>query len=197
MKYSTTGDLTKSLMADALEELMREKPINKISVKELTDLCKLNRQTFYYHFSDIYELLEWLLKKNLLSHLTDTGTYPTWQDAGIYLLSYLKTNSSLVLSTLNSLSRNTIKSLLYDEIYKVAKKFIYELAGDIPASEAAFNSVSHYCSITFSALLEDWLLSGMQSTPEELIERLDIIVSGLARSSISRYAIKEGTLPSP
>ena len=54
------GIATKKLLADGLKELLGKKTLDKITVKELVTACGVNRQTFYYNFQDIYELLEWI-----------------------------------------------------------------------------------------------------------------------------------------
>lgn len=59
------NQLTKDAIAKALTDLLQERPIEKITIKDITDRCGINRQTFYYHFSDIYDLMEWTLDKEL------------------------------------------------------------------------------------------------------------------------------------
>jgi AcrR family transcriptional regulator len=49
---------TKALLKNSLKELLNKKPISKISIRELTELVGVNRQTFYYHYKDIYDLVE-------------------------------------------------------------------------------------------------------------------------------------------
>lgn len=194
MKYLTTSELTKLHMAENLQALMLEKPINKITIKELTSRCKINRQTFYYHFCDIYDLLEWLLRNRLKSITTNIENFDSWQEAGIYLLDYLCDNRPLVLSTLNSLSRNSVHNLIHDEIFKLASKFVHEIAGDIKLSDASFERIIHFLCITFTALLEDWLVSDSNQSSKEVIYDLDMIVSGMTRNAILRYALKEEAL---
>lgn len=55
---------TKKLLINHLIGLLKQKPINQISVKELTDLCDLNRGTFYLYYKDIYDMIEKLEQKN-------------------------------------------------------------------------------------------------------------------------------------
>ena len=59
------NQLTKDAIAKALTDLLQERPIEKITIKDITDRCGINRQTFYYHFSDIYDLMEWTMDKEL------------------------------------------------------------------------------------------------------------------------------------
>lgn len=49
----------KRMIAETLHELLRKKPLDKITVKELADCCHISRQTFYYHFQDIMQVVEW------------------------------------------------------------------------------------------------------------------------------------------
>ena len=56
-------DLTKIALGESLRKLMAEKPLNKITISDITNECGCNRMTFYYHFHDIYELLEWALEQ--------------------------------------------------------------------------------------------------------------------------------------
>jgi len=58
------GD-TKAAMADALRKCMEHSSIDRISIKAITDLCGLNRQTFYYHFRDIYDLAKWMYVRDI------------------------------------------------------------------------------------------------------------------------------------
>ena len=51
---------TKIAIAYAFKDLLSEKPINKITINDITDKCNINRQTFYYHFQDIRDLVEWI-----------------------------------------------------------------------------------------------------------------------------------------
>ena len=53
---------TKEAIVNAFWELLEEKPYNKITVKDIVDRCQINRNTFYYHFHDIPELLESIIK---------------------------------------------------------------------------------------------------------------------------------------
>jgi probable dihydroxyacetone kinase regulator len=190
MSTSITTEMTKQLMANSLKKLMLEKPLNKISIRELVEDCGVNRQTFYYHFQDIYGLLEWILEKEVLSIIDDNDKFLTWQEAGLYLLKYMEDNSTILLCALNSLGRSAIKTFLYSDVKNVATKYITHIASDLDVLEEDFNHVVHYFTVCFGSLLEDWLSRGSKGSPEELIDILDTIVSGTARTALERFAEK-------
>ena len=54
------AQMTKLALAQSLKQLMAERTLDKITVKEIVTRCGVNRQTFYYHFKDIYDLLDWM-----------------------------------------------------------------------------------------------------------------------------------------
>ena len=49
---------TKKALADSLKDLLRTRPLSKVTIADITEGCGINRMTFYYHFRDIYDLVE-------------------------------------------------------------------------------------------------------------------------------------------
>ena len=54
---------TKQAIAEALRNLLNQRSIEKITVKDIVEECGVNRQTFYYHFYDVYDLMEWMIEE--------------------------------------------------------------------------------------------------------------------------------------
>lgn len=67
MKYEITSQNTKKMLANTLISLIKKKSLSKITISEIVKECQINRKTFYYHFEDIYELLEWHLEQEINS----------------------------------------------------------------------------------------------------------------------------------
>lgn len=65
MKHDINSQNTKIMLAETLLSLLEKKPISKITVSEIVNLCDINRKTFYYHFQDVYDLLEWHLDNEM------------------------------------------------------------------------------------------------------------------------------------
>lgn len=63
---------TKALIADTLHTIMQQKNIDKITVTELVETCNISRQTFYYHFQDILEVVEWSVRQALQKALNQS-----------------------------------------------------------------------------------------------------------------------------
>ena len=82
---------TKKALAAALKKMMEVKPIDKITVKDLVEICGVNRQTFYYHFDDVYDLLEWVFEEDANANLPKEVVYDRWKtDVIMWMLRYIK-----------------------------------------------------------------------------------------------------------
>ena len=81
MKHEITSMNTKKLLSSSLKKLMEHKKLSKITVSEIIADCGVNRKTFYYHFEDKYELLNWIYYTEGFARLVDGITLENW-DSG-------------------------------------------------------------------------------------------------------------------
>ena len=71
---------TKNSIFSAFIELRAAKPLEKITIRELTQKANISKQTFYLHFKDIYDLVEWSCYEDASKALQGKKTYETWQE---------------------------------------------------------------------------------------------------------------------
>ena len=93
MKYEVTSQNTKKMLANTLISLMKRKPLSKISISEIVKECQINRKTFYYHFEDIYDLLEWHLEQEVSTITNSMNTLDDFDTAFRISLDYMENNS--------------------------------------------------------------------------------------------------------
>ena len=79
-RHYAASDYTKQAMAMALKQLMTQKSMEKISIREIMEGCGMKRQNFYYHFDDIYDLLRWMFREEAVSLLDSRGGAQFWKD---------------------------------------------------------------------------------------------------------------------
>ena len=96
---------TKEALGNALKQMLAVKPIDKITVKDLVEVCGVNRQTFYYHFDDVYDLLEWVFEEDTNKALPHEIRYEMWRDNVVEWFQYLMDNRTFVLNIFNSQNR--------------------------------------------------------------------------------------------
>lgn len=101
MNRPEKGFRTKRRMAEALKTLLRKKPLDRIRVHEITDLCELNRQTFYYHFPDVYALFSWALRQTVEEVREKVDFTLPWREQLLALLRRMEADRSFFLTALD------------------------------------------------------------------------------------------------
>lgn len=65
------SNITKQALAASLRELMRDQPFDKINVAQICECCNMNRKSFYYHFKDKYDLVNWIFDTEFIALIKD------------------------------------------------------------------------------------------------------------------------------
>lgn len=79
-KNLSVSEQTKQQLARALKTLMAQKALDKITISELTGLCGIRRQSLYYHFEDIYDLLRWMFQSEAICLLRQQEGALLWKE---------------------------------------------------------------------------------------------------------------------
>lgn len=141
---------TKRALAESLKSMLIKRTLDKITVKDIVDDCNLNRQTFYYHFHDTHDLLEWLYldeTKDIMDKL--------YEKKYNVLLDYILDNKSLILNTYHSLGQDYAENKLKELIKPVIHGIVKNLSAN--SSEEDINFISDLYSYSLIGLVIDWL----------------------------------------
>ncbi len=114
----------KKQFAEALRKRLLTTPFDKITVTELAEDCGVNRQTFYYHFEDIYDLTRQFLRKEAET-LVEFDEEPfDWKKCVSALIKYIDENHALCASLLNSMGHRLLKKILAEDIERLIRRVI-------------------------------------------------------------------------
>lgn len=181
--------LTKKALADCLKKRMEHTPLGKISVKQLVEDCGINRQTFYYHFHDIFQLLGWIYQKEALESIAGCRSYGTWTDGFYRIFRYIESNRALCLNTLESLGRNHLDTYLYSVTNDLIMGVIDELSADLKLKVAVQEKqfIANFYTLAFTGLVIQWMRDGMKEDPKRIIERLGVLLEGQFIRALHKY----------
>lgn len=188
MKKDEMSLITKQKLANSLKKFMQKQAFDKIKVSEILKDCDITRPTFYYHFHDIYDLMEWMFETEAIELLKKSADLMTWEDGMLMVMNYVKENDKVCLCAYNSLGRKTLERIFFQDTSAVMKNFIDILLKEIPAKPEHVEFITNFYTMAFVSCLVKWMSTGMKQTPEQMIELLDItmhgnIVEALKRSS--------------
>lgn len=178
---------TKVELANALKGLMSKKSLEHITIKELVSECEVNRQTFYYHFQDIYELLGWIYKTEALESIRDYKSYDTWQLGFLKIFQYVEANRAFCLCTINSIGRDHLEQFLNALTFDLLINVVEEVAEGKGISSEDKSFIAKFYTYGFVSLMLEWLKSGTKERPEIIIDRLSKLVDGDISRAIVKY----------
>lgn len=178
---------TKRALAASLKKLLAQRPMDKVTVTDIAEDCGVNRQTFYYHFQDIYALVEWIYTSEATAALDGKKTYDTWQEGFLHIFQYALDNRAFVTKTYHSLSREHLEGYLYHEAYALLIGVVEEKAKGLPVREEDRAFIAHCYKYTFVGLVLDWIAAGMKEAPQTIIDRLDLVIHGSIAAALTRF----------
>lgn len=199
MASQRSGEKTKLMLAESLRNLMQKKPLDKIKIHEIVDACGVNRQTFYYHFQDIYALVEWmyqhdaveLIEKNNKALLNgEIGTEDDWDSVINALFEYIELHRNEILSVINSRAMVYFSNFVYEGLKLSIRRVVDIKSVDINVDEYYKNFISNFYAIALGGMVQRWLETNgaARMSSRELIHLLRITVTGNIESALLRAA---------
>lgn len=104
---------TKQALEASLKHLLLQKPLDKITISDLTKDCGISRMAFYYHFKDIYDLVEWSCLEDATRALAGKKTYSTWTEGLLQIFEVVYENKPFIMNAYRCISREQIENFLF------------------------------------------------------------------------------------
>ncbi len=114
----------KDQIADIFLELVRKKSIDKITVKDIVEKCGITRQPFYYHFSDIFNLIEWIMQRECQRIIAGISKDATMEESAKKLLESVYEKQELITRLANTKELETVQQI----IINTARTFLKKIA---------------------------------------------------------------------
>ena len=185
------SQITKKALAGSLKKLSLEKPLDKITVTDIAEDCQVNRQTFYYHFQDIYALLEWTLSEDCRHLLESKVKRGDWQESIVALFEYMQENRLIILNAFHSLERDTLEH----EVFSILSPLLFDLLNAQPNFELLNDEDQRFIVSVYglgvTGLLLRWISTDMLAPSEPLIRQLYRLASGSLDGIIQRFLATE------
>jgi probable dihydroxyacetone kinase regulator len=194
------SQVTKRALEESLKRMLLKKPLDKITISDITEDCGINRMTFYYHFKDIYDLVEWACEEDAARALDGKKTCDTWQQGFLQIFEAVTENRPFILNVYHSVNREQVERYLYRLTYGLIIGVVEEKARGLNVSEADKHFIADFYKYGFVGLMLDWIRSDMKEEPAAIVERLDTLIRGdtdLALSRFTAQAAPQHSTPRP
>lgn len=182
MRSTTANDIKKVFL-----QLLNEKPFDKITVREITETCGINRNTFYYYFQDVYDLLESVLDSASKEALSRNIEYDSWEEGFIKSTEFARENRRAIYHIYKSAKREKLDKYLNDIAERVMTEAIKKQTEGLEVCENDVRLVVTFYKHALVGCVTEWLDEGMKGTPVEDIRRLGELLEGNIRHSLSKH----------
>ena len=169
---------TKRALGASLKKLLLQKPLNKITISDIAEECGISRMTFYYHFKDIYDLVELTCVEDAAQALEGKKTYDTWQEGFLNIFHAVQANKPFVMNVYRCVSRERIEQYLNPLIHSLILGVVQEKSVWMSVSEADQQFIANFYEYAFIGVMLEWIGSNMREDPAAIVERTSKLVHG-------------------
>ena len=169
---------TKRALEASLKNLLLQKPLNKITINDITEDCGISRMTFYYHFKDIYDLVEWACVEDAARALEGKKTYNTWQEGFLNIFHAVLENKPFIMNVYHSVSRERIEQYLNPLIRNLILGVEEEKSAGMAVNEPDKQAIAGFYKYAFVGIMLEWIGRGMKEDPAAIVERVSVIIHG-------------------
>lgn len=122
------SNITKRALAAAMKHLMTEKPFHKITVSDICEVCGMNRKSFYYHFMDKFDLVNWIYDTEFIA-IANRREYPSSWDFILALCRYLESERSFYSRALTITGQNSFSDHFVEMLQPLLKEKMHRIFG--------------------------------------------------------------------
>lgn len=178
---------TKAALEASLKKLLLKKPLDKITINDLTTDCGISRMAFYYHFKDIYDLVEWSCLEDATQALQGKKTYETWQEGLQQIFEAVLENKPFIMNVYHSVSREQIETYLFHLTHDLLYGVVQEKAKGTGISEADQSFIADFYKYSFTGVMLDWIKDGMKVDYHMIAEKMHRTMEGNVVNSIRNF----------
>ncbi len=183
------SQITKRALEQSLKNLLLKKPLTKITVGDIADDCGINRMTFYYHFKDIYDLVEWSCLEDAKHALDEKKTYDTWQQGLLQIFEAVQENKPFIMNVYRCVHREQVEKYLTPPVDDLILGVIDEESSGMTVRDEDKRFIAQVYSYMFIGLMLDWIKDDMRDDPQLIVERLAKLIKGSMSAALSRFAL--------
>ncbi len=182
------------LIRNTFLELLEERPLSQITVKDIVNKSGVNRNTFYYHFEDLPALIESIVLEETERIISENHTFDSIESAVKTALEFTLTHKKAILNLYNSNNRDIFNQYFMRISRHVITEYFNTLCDGISIDDNDKELIIHYHTCLVFGQAVDWITRGMATDMIAQFERLCELYKGIPEEVIKR-ASDQGLSP--
>ena len=163
------ADTTKDKIADTLERLLEHQSFDKITIKLLVTECGISRQSFYYYFKDILDVIEWLAHQNTQEFLRKSMEAGSYEEGILIFINFAFKNHCFIMRLLDSKHRGFIERVIVSSLRSFLEDALRQKKELISINYRDMDAILNFCAYGLTGLLLE--SAGEKQTDKKLLAR--------------------------
>ena len=180
------ADFTKRAIRSSFVKLLNEKPLKQITVKDIVDDCGVNRNTFYYHFQDISQLLVSMVQDETDQLIAKYPTISSLDECLEAIISFALKNKRAVMHIYRSVNRDIYEQSEWRVCEHSVTTYLDTIIGDRKISKEDRYLIVEYLKCVCFGIVNNWLENGMQDDIRSMAHRLCELKEGELEEMLDR-----------
>ncbi len=170
---------TKKLIYYTFIDILSKKPFDKITVRDIVEACDINRNTFYYYYSDIYDLLEEVFTKKINEMLESRKNGSTWVSSFMKVAYEAYDNKKMIYNICSSRSYDYLENYMYRACNEIVVDVVRRLAEGMDLPDEDIEFIASFYEYGFVGVISEWFKTGMREEPLQLASQLWLVVDNM------------------
>ena len=179
--------LTQKALAESLKKLLNRKTLNKITVSDITNDCGVNRQTFYYHFHDVYELVDWIFAEEMKRYAQEGFTPDNWRDVMTRLMDNFLEQRHFIINVYNSLNRKELEKYMRVFVKPAVTDIVNEIARNYDVSAEDIDFLTSTLTASLTGIVAEWIGGGMDPSYRLRLDKFFVLLDGMVEYILQKF----------
>ena len=179
---------TRKIIRQVFIKMLNERPLNKITVKDIATECEINRNTFYYYYTDVYALLSEIFQTELQTVIDEYNDTLSWEESFILAARFALENKKAIYHVYNSMQREELVNYIYNVSGNVMVRYVEKVSQGISASLGDRKIIASFYQCALTEMVLHWIASGMKEDPDTIVRRIGQLFDGNIELSLKRSA---------
>ena len=179
---------TKKIIREEFIKILNERPLNKITVKDIASACDINRNTFYYYYTDIYTILSEIFQTELQIVIDEYNDTLSWEESFIVATKFSLQNKTAIYHVYNSMQKEELEDYLFNVSGNIMSRYVEKVSDGISASSGDKKLIASFYQCALTEMVLRWIASGMKEDPDTIIRRIGRLFDGHIALSLKRSA---------
>ncbi len=179
---------TRKAIIESFLKLLNERPLNKITIKDIVEDCGINRNSFYYHFEDMSSLVEAIMMEEADKIIDQYGSINSIEECLGVAIDFAVNNKKAVMHIYSSASREAYERYLNRVSEYVVTKYIDTVFVDIPAKEEDKQIIIKFYKCELVGYVLDWMSDGMRYDIRSQVQRICELFEDTIKTAFQKSA---------